>query len=103
MLQRVIVAVAYGLGAAGPVLGAAFGDGAISGTEWSGVATAFLIAFWGTFKSNTTIISPNRTVWTPAERTLETAKMDASVKVEDAKVVAAAKVEDAKAVADPKP
>jgi len=97
MLQRVIVAVTYGLGAASPVLAAAFEDSVISSGEWGGIATAFLIAFWGTFKSNTTIVAPNRTEWTPEERKIETAKMDAGVLVENAKVVAAEKIADAKA------
>jgi hypothetical protein len=99
MFQRIIVAVTYGIGAASPVLAAAFQDSTITGAEWSGIATAFFIAFWGTFKSNTTIISPNRTVWTAEERVIETAKMDAGVLVEDAKIVAAEKIVDAKAAA----
>jgi len=103
MLQRAIVAAVYGLGAAIPVFVAAFEDAVISGSEWGGVFAAFIVAFWGTFKSNTTIISPNRKVWTPAERLIETAKMDASVKVQNAEADAAAMVEKAKTVAERKP
>ena len=68
MLQRVIVAVVYGIGAAGPVLAAAFEDAVVSGGEWSGIATAFFIAFWGTYKSNKTIVAANRTAWTEQQR-----------------------------------
>jgi hypothetical protein len=100
MLQRVIVAVTYGIGAASPIIAQAFADGTITGGEWGGILTAFGIAFWGTFKSNTTVIAPDRTVWTPAQRTVEVAKIDAAVVVQDAKVFAAEKVADAKAVAD---
>src|SRR4030042_196438 len=59
------------------VLAAAFEDGSVTGTEWSGLGTAFFIAFWGTFKSNTTVVRPNRTVWTPEDRLVEVAKIDA--------------------------
>ena len=100
MWQRVIVAITYGIGAASPVLAAAFSDGVITGQEWSGIGMAFFIAFWGTFKSNTTIVSPNRTAWTPAQRQVEVAKIDAAVVVQDAKVVAADKVADAKVEAE---
>ena len=102
MWQRVIVAITYGIGAASPVLAAAFSDSVVTGQEWSGIGMAFFIAFWGTFKSNTTIVSPNRTVWTPKERKVETAKMDAGLLVLAAKTVADAKVEDAKVFADAK-
>jgi hypothetical protein len=97
MLQRVIVAVTYGIGAASPILAQAWADGAITGQEWGGIAMAFAFAFWGTFKSNTTVIAPNRTEWTPEQRAVEVAKIDAAVMVQDAKVIAEEKVADAKA------
>jgi hypothetical protein len=97
MLQRVIVAVTYGIGAASPILAQAWSDGAITGQEWGGIGVAFFVAFWGTFKSNTTVIYPNRTEWTPEQRAVEVAKIDAAVMVQDAKVIAEEKVADAKA------
>jgi hypothetical protein len=97
MLQRVIVAVTYGIGAASPILAQAWSDGAITSGEWQGIGIAFFIAFWGTFKSNTTLVSPNRTEWTPEQRAVEVAKIDAAVMVQDAKVLAEEKVADAKA------
>jgi hypothetical protein len=99
MLQRVVVAVTYGIGAASPILAQAWTDGAITGQEWGGIGVAFAIAFWGTFKSNTTKIMPNRTEWTPEQRKVEVAKIDAAVVVQDAKVFAAEKVADAKVAA----
>jgi len=60
MLQRIIVALVYGIGAAGPVLAVVLSDGAISGGEWSGLLSAFLVAFWGKFSSSTTILSASR-------------------------------------------
>jgi hypothetical protein len=99
MLQRVVVAITYGIGAASPILAQAWSDGAITGQEWGGIAVAFLVAGWGTFKSNTTLVYPNRTEWTPEQRKVEVAKIDAAVVVQDAKVVAADKVADAKVVA----
>ena len=68
LMQRIIVSVVYGIGAAAPTFAAAFADSVVSGSEWSGIATAFVVAFWGTFKSNTTIVAPNREVWSPQER-----------------------------------
>jgi VIT1/CCC1 family predicted Fe2+/Mn2+ transporter len=100
MLQRVIVAVTYGIGAASPVLAAAFSDSVVTGQEWSGIGMAFFIAFWGTFKSNTTVIAPNRTEWTPAQRAVDVAMIAAAVVVQDAKVIAADKVADAKVEAE---
>jgi hypothetical protein len=100
MLQRVIVAVTYGIGAASPILAQAWADGAITGQEWGGIGVAFFVAFWGTFKSNTTVIYPNRTEWTPEQRAVEVAKIDAGLLVAEAKVVASDKVQDAKAAAD---
>lgn len=60
MLQRIIVAVVFGIGAAGPVLAAALADAVISGQEWSGIASAFIVALWGKFSSSTTFLSATR-------------------------------------------
>lgn len=60
MLQRFVVALTYAIGAAGPVLAAAFQDSVISGNEWAGIASAAFVAFWGKFSSATTVFAPNR-------------------------------------------
>jgi hypothetical protein len=58
--KKLIVALVFGIGAAGPVLSAALADGAISGQEWGGLLSAFIAAFWGKFSSNTTVLAPSR-------------------------------------------
>jgi hypothetical protein len=58
--KKLVVALVFGIGAAGPVLSAALSDGAISGQEWGGLLSAFIAAFWGKFSSNTTVVAPSR-------------------------------------------
>lgn len=68
MVQRLIVALVYGIGAAGPVLAAALSDAVIAGNEWGGIISAFVVAFWGKFSSSTTILSPARAGETQASK-----------------------------------
>lgn len=58
--KKLAVSAVYGVGACGAVLTAALADNVISGNEWGLIAGAFITAFWGTFKSNTTVIAPSR-------------------------------------------
>ena len=107
MMQRILTSLGFALGVALPLYTAAAnaaspGGAEVLGAEWAGIVYTALVSGYANFKSNTTILAPNRTEWTPEQRAVETAKMDAGVLVADAKVVAAAKVEDAKAVADAK-
>lgn len=58
-VKKVVVSVGYALAAAVPVLTAALPNG-LTTEEIGLVAGAFVAAFWGTFKSNTTIFAPSR-------------------------------------------
>jgi len=58
--QKLIVSLVFGIGAAGPVVSAAFADGVISGQEWGGILSAFIAAAYGKFSSNTTVFAPAR-------------------------------------------
>ena len=59
-VKKLIVSLVYGIGASGPVLQLALNDSTISGNEWGAILSAFVAAFWGAFKSNTTVIAPSR-------------------------------------------
>jgi len=60
LVKKLITSLVYGLGALGAVVAAALGDGVITGTEWSAIAAAFVVAAWGKFSSNTTVLAPSR-------------------------------------------
>ena len=69
MTQRVIVALAYAISVAAAMWQA-------SGTPetpeaWGGFIVAVVIAGWGKFSSNTTMVAPNRAAWTEQERKQE--------------------------------
>ena len=69
MTQRVIVALAYAISVAAAMWQA-------SGTPetpeaWGGFIVAIVIAGWGKFSSNTTVVGMDRKVWTPEERKQE--------------------------------
>lgn len=68
MLQRVLIAAVYGIGALGAVLSAVLSDGKVDGQEWAALLSAFVVAAWGKFSSNTTVIAPGREVWSAEER-----------------------------------
>jgi len=59
-LKKLIVSAVYGVGACGATIQLALVDNVIQGNEWGAIASAFIAAFWGTFKSNTTAIMPSR-------------------------------------------
>lgn len=60
LMQKVVVALVFGLGAISVMLNGALADGLISGQEWGELLSAFFVAFWGKFSSNTTVIAPSR-------------------------------------------
>jgi len=59
LVKKVVMAVIYAVGAAWPAYQLAAADGFTS-DEVGLVVGAFVAAFWGTFKSNTTLIAPSR-------------------------------------------
>lgn len=68
MLKRIGISVGYALTAVLPVLFCPECKPPKTLEEaWPLIGT-FAITFWGTFKSNTTIISPNRRIWTEDDR-----------------------------------
>jgi len=38
----------------------ALADAVVTGNEWGGILSAFLVAFWGKFSSNTTVVAASR-------------------------------------------
>jgi|GEM_PF-2088140 len=60
IVKKLVVAALYGLGAAAPVLQLALADAVVTGNEWGGILSAFLVAFWGKFSSNTTVVAASR-------------------------------------------
>ena len=73
MQQRIIVAVGFGVSA---VIASLQINGLPSTRErWLGVLIVFLVAAWGKYSSNTTIVGPDREVWTPERRTVEAVKV----------------------------
>ena len=67
MLQRFLIALGYGLSAMMPVLATSL-DAGIMNEEWGAIFTALVVAFWGKFSSNTTLLGADRATWTPEER-----------------------------------
>lgn len=85
MTQRILTSLGFALGVALPLYTAAGlasspGGTEVIGAEWAGIIWSALVAGYGNFKSNTTILSPNRTEWTPEQRKAEVAKMDAAAR-----------------------
>jgi hypothetical protein len=67
--QRIIVAIGFGLSA---VLGSLQINGLPHDRDgWIGVAIVFVVAAWGKYSSSTTIVGPDREVWTPERRMVE--------------------------------
>ena len=60
LVKKIVVSLAFGIGAVTIMLQAALADGVVSATEWAEMLPAFVAAFWGKFSSNTTIIAPSR-------------------------------------------
>lgn len=58
--KKLIVSLAFGVGAVTVLLQTALSDGVISGAEWAEILPAFFIAAWGKFSSNTTVLAPSR-------------------------------------------
>lgn len=105
MTQRILTSISFAFAVGGPLYTAAVlpespGGAALTWVELFLIVWPALAAGYGNYKSNTTKIMPNRTEWTPEQRLVQIAKMDASVKVADAKVVAEEKVASAKASAE---
>ena len=72
MQQRIIVAVGFGVSA---VIASLQINGLPSTRErWLGVLIVFLVAAWGKYSSNTTIVGPDREAWTPERRMVEAVK-----------------------------
>lgn len=70
-VQRIIVALGYAVSAVVATLTA---TGAPTSVEaWVGLAIAAIVAFWGKYSSNTTVVAANRTPWTEAQRAANTA------------------------------
>jgi hypothetical protein len=70
--QRIIVAIGFGVSA---VLGSLQVNGLPSTRDgWVGVGIVFVVAAWGKYSSNTTVIAPDRAVWPPERRTVEAIK-----------------------------
>ena len=59
-VKKLVVSVVYGIGATAATVQLALSDSVMSGDEWAAVLSAFIAAFWGTFKSNTTVVAPSR-------------------------------------------
>jgi len=59
LIKKVVVSLVYAVGAAYPAYSLAV-PGGVTPEEWGLVVGAFVAAFWGTFKSNTTVIEPSR-------------------------------------------
>jgi len=69
MQQRILVALGFGLSA---VVASLQVNGLPSTRDgWVGVGIVFVVAAWGKYSSNTTIISADRAVWPPERRTVE--------------------------------
>ena len=60
IVKKLLVAALFGLGAAAPVLQLALADMVVTGSEWGGILSAFAVAFWGKFSSNTTVLAASR-------------------------------------------
>lgn len=58
-VKKLVVSVIYALGPAWAVVELAL-PGGITGEEWINIVGAFAVAFYGTFKSNTTVLRPAR-------------------------------------------
>lgn len=69
MAQRIVVSLVYALSA----MMAAFQTSGMPQTPegWLALVMAGLVAGWGKFSSNTTVIAPNRAAWTETERKQE--------------------------------
>jgi len=107
MGQRVLASIMFAFTTGMPLFAAAQqadtpGGASVIGMEWAAIAYVAAMAFYTSYKTNTRVFGLDRKEWTPEERKVETAKMDAGLLVLAAKTVADAKVEDAKAVADAK-
>ena len=59
-VSKILTALVFGIGAVSLVLDAALADGTISGSEWPALLSAFAVAAWGKFSSNTRFIAPSR-------------------------------------------
>ena len=59
-VKKLVVSMIYAVGASAATVQLALADAVISGDEWAAIMSAFVAAFWGTFKSNTTVIEPSR-------------------------------------------
>jgi hypothetical protein len=72
MQQRLVAATLFGISA---VLASLQVNGLPSTREgWLGVGGVFVVAAWGKFSSSTTLIAPDRTVWSPEQRAVESTK-----------------------------
>lgn len=69
MAQRIVVALAYAI-SVGMATWQATGTPETP-EQWGGFVVAVIIAFWGKFSSNTTVVAPNRAAWTEQERKAE--------------------------------
>ena len=73
MMQRILTSIGFALGVAMPLYVAAQvaqtpGGTEVIGAEWAGILWSAAVAGYANFKSNTTVIAPNRTEWTPEQR-----------------------------------
>lgn len=69
MAQRIVVSLVYAISAMAAVHQA--GGMPQTPEAWMALVMAGVIAFWGKFSSNTTVVAPNRAAWTPEERKQE--------------------------------
>jgi len=105
MGQRVLASIMFAFTTGMPLFAAAQqadtpGGASVIGMEWAAIAYVAAMAFYTSYKTNTRVFGLDRKEWTPEERKVETAKMDAGLLVLAAKTVADAKVEDAKVEAE---
>ena len=66
MKERLFNATMFGLATTAVQLGAMAWPETAQG--WAGVAGIFLIAWYGKYSSNTTLVSPNRQPWSEDEK-----------------------------------
>lgn len=66
MTNRILMAVVYGIGAILVVLQTQGVPSTVEG--WIGIVVSFIVAAWGKFSSEQTLIAANRKIWTESQR-----------------------------------
>lgn len=66
MQQRIVTAVCFGLVSA--LTAVQINGLPKTGEGWVALCVTCIVAGWGKYSSSTTILAPDRTVWTPEQR-----------------------------------